>query len=177
MEKDLLGKKVIVGLSGGVDSSVCAGLLKKRGAEVIGLFMKNWEETDERGIAWPSKEFEDVVKVCESLDIPYYSVDFVEEYRENVFNDFLDGYKRGITPNPDILCNREIKFKVFYDQAMAMGADYLATGALLPSWEKWRNFCFGKRIRSEQRSILFSCGSGWLCSRKCSFSHRWIIKI
>jgi len=125
---NLKGKKVVVGLSGGVDSSVCAAILKEQGAEVIGLFMKNWEETDERGDCIASKEYEDVIKVCEKLDIPYYSVDFVEEYRKNVFNDFLEGYKKGITPNPDILCNREIKFKVFFDQAMALGADFLATG-------------------------------------------------
>ena len=98
------------------------------GANVIGLFMKNWEETDENGNCQASKEFKDVVHVCEKLDIPYYSIDFVKEYQENVFQDFLEGYKKGYTPNPDILCNREIKFKVFFKQAMDLGADYLATG-------------------------------------------------
>ncbi len=125
MEKQ---KTVIVGMSGGVDSSVSALLLKKQGYNVIGMFMKNWEEKDENGVCQSAKEYADVVKVCEKLDIPYYSVDFVNEYRDNVFSYFLDEYKKGNTPNPDILCNREIKFKVFYEKAMQLGADYLATG-------------------------------------------------
>ena len=122
------GKTVIVGMSGGVDSSVCAALLKEQGYNVIGLFMKNWEETDENGVCQATKDYEDVVKVCDKLDIPYYSVEFIKEYRDNVFKHFVEEYKAGHTPNPDILCNREIKFKVFYDKAMEMGADYLATG-------------------------------------------------
>ncbi len=121
-------KTVIVGMSGGVDSSVCAALLKEQGYNVIGLFMKNWEEEDENGVCQASKEFADVVKVCEKLDIPYYSVEFVKEYRENVFSHFVEEYRNGYTPNPDILCNREIKFKVFFEKAMELGADYLATG-------------------------------------------------
>jgi tRNA-specific 2-thiouridylase len=120
--------KIIVGMSGGVDSSVAAVRLKKMGHEVIGLFMKNWDEKDERGNCKASLEYEDVIKVCERFDIPYYSVEFVEEYYNNVFQEFLDEYKRGWTPNPDILCNREIKFKVFFKKAMELGADYLATG-------------------------------------------------
>ena len=119
---------VIVGMSGGVDSSVCAALLKEEGYRVIGLFMKNWEEFDEHGVCQASKEYEDVVKVCEKLDIPYYSVDFVKEYKEQVFDQFVNEYKLGFTPNPDVLCNREIKFKVFLDKALELGADYLATG-------------------------------------------------
>ncbi|MCF8058421.1 MAG: tRNA 2-thiouridine(34) synthase MnmA [Bacteriovoracaceae bacterium] len=122
------GKTVIVGMSGGVDSSVAAALLKEQGYRVIGLFMKNWEEIDEFGVCQASKDYEDVIKVCESLDIPYYSVEFVEEYRDNVFKYFLSEYEAGYTPNPDILCNREIKFKVFFEKAMELGADYLATG-------------------------------------------------
>lgn len=122
------GATVIVGMSGGVDSSVTAAVLKEQGFNVIGMFMKNWEETDENGVCQASKEYDDVVKVCEKLDIPYYSVEFVEEYRENVFKHFVDEYKAGHTPNPDILCNREIKFKVFMEKAMELGADYLATG-------------------------------------------------
>lgn len=121
-------KTVIVGMSGGVDSSVSAALLKEQGYRVIGLFMKNWEELDENGVCQSAKDYQDVVKVCEKLDIPYYSVDFVKEYRERVFQYFLDEYAKGNTPNPDILCNREIKFNVFFDYAMKMGADYLATG-------------------------------------------------
>jgi tRNA-specific 2-thiouridylase len=118
-------KTVVVGMSGGVDSSVSALLLKNQGYRVIGLFMKNWEE---EGPCKATQEFEDVVRVCQTLDIPYYSVNFVEEYRESVFAQFLADYKAGLTPNPDILCNREIKFKVFLDKALSLGADYLATG-------------------------------------------------
>lgn len=119
---------VIVGMSGGVDSSVCAALLKEEGYNVVGLFMKNWEEFDEHGVCQSSKEYADVAAVCEKLDIPYYSVDFIKEYREQVFNHFVEEYKLGFTPNPDILCNREIKFKVFYEKARELGADFLATG-------------------------------------------------
>ncbi len=121
-------KTVIVGMSGGVDSSVTAAVLKEQGYNVIGMFMKNWEEEDENGVCQASKEFADVIKVCEKLDIPYYSVEFVKEYRDHVFQNFLEEYEAGFTPNPDILCNREIKFKVFYEKAMELGADYLATG-------------------------------------------------
>lgn len=121
-------KTVVVGMSGGVDSSVSALLLKEQGYEVIGLFMKNWEELSESGHCKASQEYEDVVRVCETLQIPHYSVNFVEEYRDSVFAQFLADYKAGLTPNPDILCNREIKFKVFLDKAIELGADYLATG-------------------------------------------------
>lgn len=121
-------KKVIVGMSGGVDSSVSALVLKLMGYEVIGMFMKNWDETDENGNCTSEADFQDVVAVSEKLDIPYYTLNFVEEYRDNVFKHFLDEYKKGYTPNPDILCNREIKFKVFFNKAMEFGAHYLATG-------------------------------------------------
>jgi tRNA-specific 2-thiouridylase len=118
-------KTVVVGMSGGVDSSVSALLLKEQRFRVIGLFMKNWEE---EGPCKAGEEFEDVVRVCEKLEIPYYSVNFVQEYRESVFAQFVADYKAGLTPNPDVLCNREIKFKVFLEKAMALGADFLATG-------------------------------------------------
>lgn len=118
-------KTVVVGMSGGVDSSVSALLLKQQGYRVVGLFMKNWEES---GPCRATQEFEDVVRVCDTLQIPYYSVNFVEEYRESVFAQFLADYQAGLTPNPDVLCNREIKFKVFLEKALALGADFLATG-------------------------------------------------
>lgn len=124
----MLKKTVVVGMSGGVDSSVSALLLKLQGHNVIGMFMKNWEEKDDGGKCISSKEYDDVVKVCEQLEIPYYSVNFVQEYWDNVFVHFLEDLKQGYTPNPDILCNREIKFKAFYAKAMSLGADYLATG-------------------------------------------------
>ena len=121
-------KTVIVGMSGGVDSSVAAALLKEEGYKVIGLFMKNWEENDEFGNCMASYEYEDVIRVCDSLDIPYYSVEFIKEYQDNVFREFVEGYQKGHTPNPDVLCNREIKFKAFYNKAKEFGADYIATG-------------------------------------------------
>ncbi len=121
-------KSVVLGMSGGVDSSVAAAVLKDAGFNVIGIFMKNWEEVDEHGVCNASKEFEDVVKVCQQLDIPYHSIEFVKEYQDLVFKNFLEEYQKGNTPNPDILCNKEIKFKVFYEQALAFGADYFATG-------------------------------------------------
>ncbi len=116
---------VIVGMSGGVDSSVTALLLKKQGYRVIGLFMKNWEE---EGPCPAEKDYEDVVSVCQQLDIPHYSVNFSKHYWDKVFSKCLDEYRAGYTPNPDILCNREIKFKVFFEKAMELGADFLATG-------------------------------------------------
>lgn len=125
---DLSSQTVVIGMSGGVDSSVSALLLKKMGYKVIGLFMKNWEEKDENGVCRSAKEYEDVVSVCEHLAIPCYAVNFVKEYQENVFSHFLEEFKKGHTPNPDILCNREIKFKVLFEKALELGADYLATG-------------------------------------------------
>jgi len=125
---NLKGKKVVVGMSGGVDSSVSALLLKQAGAEVIGMFMKNWDDNKEQSACRAQEDYDDVKNVCQKLDIPYYPIEFVEEYRRFVFDKFVSDLKKGLTPNPDILCNREIKFKRFFDQAMAIGADYLATG-------------------------------------------------
>jgi tRNA-specific 2-thiouridylase len=128
-QKELNAKTtVVVGMSGGVDSSVTALILKEQGYRVIGMFMKNWEEKDPNGVCRSSYEYEDVVRVCEKIDIPYYAVEFVKEYWDHVFLNFLAEYKAGYTPNPDILCNREIKFNVFLKKALSMGADYLATG-------------------------------------------------
>jgi len=121
-------KKVVVGMSGGVDSSVSALLLKEQGYEVVGLFMKNWEEQDPGGRCLSSHDQEDVVRVCDQLQIPYFTVNFVQQYWDRVFASFLEDLKAGYTPNPDILCNREIKFKAFFEKAMELGADYLATG-------------------------------------------------
>lgn len=121
-------KTVVVGMSGGVDSSVAALLLKQQGYNVIGLFMNNWEEEDENGVCTAIDDYEDVKSVCRKLDIPYYSVNFAKEYMEFVFKEFLQEYKRGRTPNPDVLCNREIKFGPFLRFAEKLGADYIATG-------------------------------------------------
>ena len=126
--KDKKDIKVIIGISGGVDSSVAALLLKNEGYDVTGIFMKNWDDTDENGICTADEDFADAVKICNKLDIPYYSINFEKEYYDRVFTYFLEEYKKGRTPNPDIMCNKEIKFKAFLDFAMGLGADYIATG-------------------------------------------------
>lgn len=120
--------RVVVGMSGGVDSSVAAYLLKEQGYDVVGLFMKNWDDTDETGYCTATEDYEDVAKVCEQIGIPYYSVNFEKEYWDRVFSYFLEEYKKGRTPNPDVMCNKEIKFKAFLDYAMGLGADYVAMG-------------------------------------------------
>ncbi len=121
-------KRVVVGMSGGVDSSVAALLLKEQGYEVIGLYMLNWEEEDENGVCSAVNDYEDVKRVCNLIGIPYYTVNFAQEYLDRVFSEFLQEYSAGRTPNPDVLCNREIKFGPFLDYAKKLGADYIATG-------------------------------------------------
>jgi len=121
-------KTVVVGMSGGVDSSVAAALLKEQGYTVIGLFMNNWEEQDENGCCTAVSDYEDVKRVCNKIGIPYYSVNFAKEYMDRVFSYFLEEYRNGRTPNPDVLCNREIKFGPFKEFAKTLGADYIATG-------------------------------------------------
>ncbi|CAJ1313973.1 tRNA 2-thiouridine(34) synthase MnmA [Paenibacillus nuruki] len=128
MEKAKSDTRVVVGMSGGVDSSVTALLLKQQGYDVIGIFMKNWDDTDEFGHCTAEEDSEDVRRVCEQIGIPYYTVNFEKEYFDKVFTYFLDEYKRGRTPNPDVMCNREIKFGEFLNKAMDLGADYVATG-------------------------------------------------
>ena len=120
--------RIVVGMSGGVDSAVSALLLKRAGYDVLGVFMKNWEEKDEEGVCTSEGDWKDVQHVCELIDIPYYSVNFAREYWDRVFTLFLNEYKAGRTPNPDVLCNREIKFKAFLDFAMQLGAEKIATG-------------------------------------------------
>ena len=120
--------KVVVGISGGVDSSVAALLLKQQGYDVVGIFMKNWDETDDDGVCTAEEDYKDAVAVANEIGIDYYSINFEKEYYDRVFTYFLDEYKKGRTPNPDIMCNKEIKFKAFLDFAMKLGADYVATG-------------------------------------------------
>ncbi|WP_062198822.1 tRNA 2-thiouridine(34) synthase MnmA [Massilibacterium senegalense] len=120
--------RVVIGMSGGVDSSVAALLLKQQGYDVIGIFMKNWDDTDESGICTATEDYEDVIRVCNQIGIPYYAVNFEKEYWDKVFTYFLEEYKAGRTPNPDVMCNKEIKFKAFLDHALALGADFVATG-------------------------------------------------
>ena len=119
---------VIVGLSGGVDSSVTALLLKQQGYQVTGLFMKNWEDDDTDEYCSSKQDLIDAVSVADKIGIDIEAVNFSEEYKERVFTNFLQEYQAGRTPNPDILCNAEIKFKAFLDHAMGMGADLIATG-------------------------------------------------
>ncbi|MBQ8444229.1 MAG: tRNA 2-thiouridine(34) synthase MnmA [Clostridia bacterium] len=126
--------RVVVGISGGVDSSVAAYLLKKQGHDVIGLFMVNWEEQD--GQCTAEDDFEDVKRVCTKIGIPYFSVNYAKEYYERVFTYFLEEYKKGRTPNPDVLCNREVKFGPFLEQAIKLGADKIATGHYAKKIEK-----------------------------------------
>ena len=130
--------KVVVGMSGGVDSSVAAILLKNQGYEVIGLFMRNWDAmvnndvngnpTLNNNICPQEEDYNDALAVCEKIGIPLYRVDFVKEYWDYVFTYFLDELKKGRTPNPDIMCNKYIKFDMFAKKAIELGADYIATG-------------------------------------------------
>jgi tRNA-specific 2-thiouridylase len=121
-------KKVVIGMSGGVDSSVSAWLLKEQGYEVIGLFMKNWEDDDDSEYCSTREDWIDAVSVADVVGVDIEAVNFASEYKDRVFAEFLREYQAGRTPNPDVLCNAEIKFKAFLDHAMQLGADYIATG-------------------------------------------------
>jgi tRNA-specific 2-thiouridylase len=121
-------QRIVVGMSGGVDSSVTALLLKQQGYDVIGLFMKNWEDDDDDEYCSSRQDLLDAVSVADTIGIPIEAVNFSKEYKERVFSYFLREYQAGRTPNPDILCNAEIKFKAFLEHAMQLGADTIATG-------------------------------------------------
>lgn len=127
-KQDPNGMKVVVGMSGGVDSSVAALLLKQQGYAVVGLFMKNWEDDDDDAYCSTRQDLVDVASVCDVIGIDLEVVNFSAEYKERVFADFLREYEAGRTPNPDVLCNSEIKFRSFLDHAMQLGADRIATG-------------------------------------------------
>jgi tRNA-uridine 2-sulfurtransferase len=142
----MLKHRVVVGLSGGVDSAVSAHLLKAQGHEVIGIFMKNWEDDDDSEFCSSRQDFLDAASVADVLGIEIEHVNFAADYKDRVFAEFLREYEAGRTPNPDVLCNAEIKFKAFLDHAMRLGADKIATGhyarvrecphvaSLLPPW-------------------------------------------
>lgn len=122
-------ERIVVGMSGGVDSAVAALILKRQGYDVVGVFMKNWEDDDgEDGLCTAAEDYADVRSVCDKIGIPYYTVNFAKQYKDRVFSYFIDEYKNNRTPNPDVLCNCEIKFKAFLELAMSTEAAALATG-------------------------------------------------
>lgn len=120
--------KVIIGMSGGVDSSVAAWLLREQGYQVEGLFMKNWEQDDTEGFCAAAADLADAQAVCNQLGIPLHAVNFAADYWDRVFTHFLTEYEQARTPNPDVLCNKEIKFNAFLNHALTLGADFIATG-------------------------------------------------
>ncbi|HWD35003.1 MAG TPA: tRNA 2-thiouridine(34) synthase MnmA, partial [Casimicrobiaceae bacterium] len=122
------GERVVVGMSGGVDSSVAAWLLKQQGYDVVVVFMKNWEDDDDDEYCSSREDLVDAASVADVIGIELDAVNFAAEYRERVFAHFLRDYSAGRTPNPDVLCNSEIKFRAFLDHALALGADRIATG-------------------------------------------------
>ncbi len=128
MSDDIIGRRIVVGLSGGVDSAVAAWLLKEQGHDVVGLFMKNWEDDDDDEYCSTREDLIDATAVADVIGIDLEAVNFSAEYKDRVFSAFLTEYEAGRTPNPDVLCNAEIKFKAFLDHAMRLGADHIATG-------------------------------------------------
>lgn len=151
---------VVVGLSGGVDSAVCALLLRERGYNVQGLFMKNWEEDDRDGYCAAAGDLADAERVCERLDIPLRTVNFATEYWDRVFEDFLAGLREGVTPNPDVLCNREIKFRAFFEHALRLGAQYVATGHYANIVRREDGFALhkGEDPQKDQSYFLYTLG-------------------
>jgi len=151
---------VIAGLSGGVDSSVTALLLQQQGYRVSGLFMKNWEEDREDGPCLWEEDVSDAMSVCDHLGIPLNTVDLTAAYWQRVFADFLQEYRAGRTPNPDILCNREIKFKAFLEHALALGADKIATGHYARIEEHDGQFLLlkGRDRNKDQSYFLYALG-------------------
>jgi tRNA-specific 2-thiouridylase len=150
-------KKVIVGMSGGVDSSVSAYLLQQAGHEVSGLFMKNWEEDDGTEYCTAQADLADAQSVCDSLGIELLTANFAAEYWDNVFEHFLAEYRSGRTPNPDVLCNREIKFKAFLDYAYSLGADCIATGHYVQRVDEGSRSYLHKGVDVNKDQTYFLC--------------------
>lgn len=157
------GERIIVGMSGGVDSSVSALLLQQQGYAVEGLYMFNWAD-DEQGYCTSAQDFQDAAEVCNNLNIPLHRADFSKEYRERVFEYFLAEYAAGRTPNPDVLCNREIKFKSFLEHARRLGADRIATGhyARLGNGPKGTHLLRARDPNKDQTYFLCSVPTGAL---------------
>ncbi len=153
-------KRVILGMSGGVDSSVSALLLNKAGYDVIALFMKNWDERDEDGECTATADAEDARRVAGQLNIPFYTINFEKEYWDKVFTYFLDEYKKGRTPNPDVMCNQEIKFNAFLNYALKLEADYIAMGhyAQVEKREEGYYLLRGKDRNKDQSYFLSRIG-------------------
>jgi len=156
--------KVVVGLSGGVDSAVAALLLKEAGHAVTGLFMKNWEEDDTDAHCTAEDDLKEVRAVCDALAIPFQTVNFAAEYWDRVFQYFLDEHKAGRTPNPDVLCNKEIKFKAFLDHALTLGAEKIATGHYAQVRETGGHYQLlrGADTAKDQTYFLYSLGQAEL---------------
>jgi tRNA-specific 2-thiouridylase len=155
---------VVVGLSGGVDSAVAALLLKRAGHQVTGLFMKNWEEDDSDAYCTAEEDLKEVRAVCAVLNIPFQTVNFSSEYWDRVFQYFLDEHKAGRTPNPDVLCNKEIKFKAFLDHALTLGADRIATGhyAQVREADGQYQLLKGRDTAKDQTYFLYTLGQAEL---------------
>ncbi|MCU7834828.1 MAG: tRNA 2-thiouridine(34) synthase MnmA [gamma proteobacterium symbiont of Taylorina sp.] len=151
---------IVTGLSGGVDSSVAALLLKEQGFQVSAIFMKNWNEDDNEGYCPAEEDFADAQSIAAELNIPFHGVNFAPEYWDNVFSYFLEEYKAGRTPNPDILCNKEIKFKVFLDYALSQGAEKIATGHYARVKQENGQFYLlkGKDNNKDQSYFLYTLG-------------------
>jgi len=151
----MAGDRIVVGMSGGVDSSVAALLLKRRGFDVVGLFMKNWEEDDDDEYCSTRQDLVDCASVAEVIGIELEAVNFSAEYKERVFGAFLAEYSAGRTPNPDVLCNAEIKFKAFLDHAVALGAKHIATGHYARVREAGSGFELLKAVDSAKDQSYF----------------------
>lgn len=161
--------RVIVGMSGGVDSSVAAHLLQQYGYQVAGLFMKNWEEDDGTEYCTAKEDLADAQSVCDTLGIELHTANFASEYWDNVFQHFLAEYKAGRTPNPDVLCNREIKFKAFLEYATVLGADYIATGHYVRKQESERGTYLLKGRDSRKDQSYFLCEVNESCLHNSLF--------
>ena len=144
-------KSVFVGMSGGVDSSVAAYLLKKQGCDVVGVFMRGYNIDN-----CQEKDSEDARRVAEHLEIPFYVWDFEKEYKEKVVDYMIDGYRKGLTPNPDVMCNKEIKFGLFFERAMKFGADYVATGHYVKKAISHLGIGYRKKIKNSLSPIGYS---------------------
>ncbi|MGH8040422.1 MAG: tRNA 2-thiouridine(34) synthase MnmA [Rudaea sp.] len=165
--------QVVIGMSGGVDSSVAALLLKQSGAEATGLFMQNWEEDERLGECHAERDRADALRVCAHLGIGFHARNFAAEYWDRVFTHFLAEYRAGRTPNPDVLCNREIKFKTFLDEARALGAEKIATGHYARTHFADGRQCLLRGVDSnkDQSYFLYTLGQDQLAATLFPIGH------